>query len=96
MTVAETVINPSASVRNAREETKVVRSILPRPIFCLDHRFVRQNCAQRTATVTLRERPIRTLAQVGLANRTAILAKVLCTNAFFLRLPEGEQVHRRG
>ena len=51
---------------------------LPRPIFCLDHRFVRQNCAQRTATVTLRERPVLS----GPTNRTAVLAKVLVTNAF--------------
>src|SRR4029078_510995 len=53
---------------------------LPRPHFCLDHRFVRQNCAQLPATVTLREWPIRTDYEVGRANRAAILAKALTTN----------------
>jgi len=51
--VVETVISPRANARNAREEAKLVRSMnFPVPIFYLDHRFVRQNCAQRTATVT--------------------------------------------
>src|SRR2546430_9445828 len=78
--------------QRARGSQTGAKHELPGPHFlCLDHRFVRQNCAQRTATATLREWPIRTSTESDRADRTAILAKVLLANAF-RRLPEGEHV----
>jgi hypothetical protein len=45
-----TAIKPKVQTRKTREEAKVVRSMnYPVPNFCLDHRFVRPNYAQRWA-----------------------------------------------
>src|SRR5258708_38897885 len=97
MAAVVTVTSPRANARNTREEAKVVRSMnFPVPIFCLDHRFVRRNCAQLPATVTLLEQPIRTGSGVGSTDRAAILAKVLTTNSFQAPCRKANSSQNRG
>src|SRR5271154_2325909 len=49
----------STRAHRARGSKVCTKHKLPRPIFCLVHRFVRLNYAQRPATVFLSERPDR-------------------------------------
>ena len=57
MMAVVTVISPRANPQHARGSQGCAKHELPRPIFCLDHRFVRRNCAQPTGDGSLRERP---------------------------------------
>ena len=63
---------------------------LSRPIFCLDHRFVRPNYARRPGEVSLFRNRQRGFNSAPVGRQSAILAKTLFTNRF-LSLPPSEQ-----
>ena len=55
---------------------------LSRPIFCLDHRFVRPNYARRPGDVSLFRNRQREFSPAPVGRQSAILAKTLFTNRF--------------
>src|ERR1700676_4745846 len=68
----------------ARGSQGCTKHKLPRPNFCLDHRFVRPNYAQWSATFPGLSPPIRAGISAPIAVRAAILANRLYTNIFRL------------
>ncbi len=79
----------NANPQHARGSQGCTKHELPRPNFCLDHRFVRRNCAAHAGDVScLRHAiPAQPCRLPGMADPVAVLAKVLFTNRF--RLPVG-------
>src|SRR6185437_6030321 len=59
--------------QNARGSQGCTKHELPRPIFCLVHRFVRLNYAQRPARFSCPDCPIRASISTGTAIRIAVL-----------------------
>ena len=75
----------NANPQNTRGAQGCAKHELPRPNFCLDHRFVRPNYAQPLARFPCSNRSIAAGFSRGTAVDAAIRAKSLCENAF--RLP---------
>src|SRR3984957_8660653 len=81
----------STHAQNVRGRQGCTKHKLPRPIFCLVHRFVRLNYAQRPARLSCPDCPIRAGISTGTAIRIAVLANQLRTKDYFTTCREGEQ-----
>ena len=73
----------STRAQNARGSQGCTKHELPRPIFCLVHRFVRLNYAQRPARFSCPGCPIRAGTSTGMAIRVAVVANQLHVNDYF-------------
>jgi hypothetical protein len=76
----------NANPQNTRGAQGCAKHELPRPNFCLDHRFVRPNYAQPPARFPCSNRPIAAGFSRSPADQAAIPAKRLCENAFRLAI----------
>jgi hypothetical protein len=81
----------STHAQRARGSKGCTKHKLPRPIFCLVHRFVRLNYAQRPATFSCQKRLTASGVFTGMANRIAVLANQLHAHNFSTICREGEQ-----
>jgi hypothetical protein len=74
--------------QNTRGSQGCAKHKLPRPNFCLDHRFVRPNYAQRRRRFPCSNCSIQRNISGRIAVQAAILAKRLYANAFLATRPE--------
>src|SRR4051812_10197553 len=72
----------NANSQRARGSQGCTKHLLPRPNFCLDHRFVRRNCAHRPGDISLFKALGRVTVAARLADQVDILAKILFPNSF--------------
>jgi hypothetical protein len=77
----------NANSQNTRGSQGCAKHELPRPDFCLDHRFVRLNYAQRPATFPCSNRAIQSGNCRCTAVQVAILAKRLYAKRFSAAFP---------
>ena len=75
----------NANPQNTRGSQGCAKHELPRPNFCLDHRFVRPNYAQRPVTFPCSNCSIADAYSARTGRSAAILAKRLYANSF--RMP---------
>src|ERR1035437_9350352 len=86
----------NANPQDARGSQGCAKHELPRPNFCLDHRFVRPNYAQRRRRFPAHSARSGHTSQARMADLTVIQPKTLYANKFSAARPEPGQAWESG